>query len=134
MISIPLDERSLLWKCSLLCLLAIAASGCSLATDFDQDDKPCDGYQKCEDGYYCQIRDAEKGTGICVKGTAKSWGPGIPSPAIPSTLFQRREMDQQNPIHSEGAAQALHPCEENACLYLRGHVCDVERQICVPQT
>lgn len=132
MMSVTFNENRSTWKRSLLCLvaLAFATPGCSLATDFDQDDKPCDGYQKCEDGYYCQIQDEEKGTGICVKSATKAWGPVDSSQPVLGTLPRQRDLAMAE--HAEG--QVLQPCEENACLRWRGHVCDVERQICVPQT
>lgn len=99
--------------------LALAAlfSACSLVTDFDQDDKPCDGYQRCEDGYYCQVKDVESGAGVCVKGSTQGGA------ALKATGAAR----EGGLVSAEES-----PCAEGVCR--GGLVCDRERQVCVPQT
>lgn len=133
MISSPSNGGRSFWKSAPLLLLAmaIASPGCTLATEFDQADKPCDGYQKCEDGYYCQIQDAERGEGICVKGVANARSAASLSQAAPNAGPSRHSAGE--PLPAEARARDK-PCEENGCLRWRGHVCDVERQVCVPQT
>jgi|GEM_PF-2175778 len=106
-----------------LLAFSVLSTGCSLTTDFDQENKPCDGYQQCEDGYYCQIQDDVNGTGICVKSASK---------AIPHNHAAHAEGDVAAP-QAEVAAE-WQPCVDNACVHLKGHVCDAASRLCVPQT
>ena len=109
--------RACFWAFSLL------STGCSLTTDFDQENKPCDGYQQCEDGYYCQIQDDVNGTGICVKSASK---------AIPERHAARAEGEAG--ASQDEVAVEWQPCVDNACVHLKGHICDAASQLCVPQT
>jgi hypothetical protein len=121
------DRAALSQSPSLLMLIVlIAMPACSFLTDFDHDKKPCDGYLKCEDGYFCQIQDKEKGTGTCIKGSSGLLPVRTMSQAI--TAPDGSSIIDLDALPSEDILS----CQENACLPWPGHVCDVARQLCVP--
>ena len=132
--------------------------GCSLMTEFDPEGKPCDSYQKCEDGYQCQVTNPETGEGPC-----KSGGGKVASAILPADLSTTAPTadgvsadsadtlssgDADAAASADDASQMLEsglpdaagsddiwdaPCEQDEdCADLDGYLCDTESRLCVP--
>ena len=82
-------------------LSLLSLSACSLMTDFDPEGKPCDSYQKCEDGYYCQVTNQETGEGTCKSGGGAAANSLIAQP-VPDELASETAKSHVSASGNEG--------------------------------